>query len=90
MANFIAKAAAWLRPKMTAFNIFTFCLMVVNLTGTILNNHRNIACFYIWGLCNLIWGYINFSKGIFWQGTQNLIFLCLNVQGYLAWMKAAH
>ncbi len=80
---------AWFRPKCTLFNIVTFCIMVVNLCGTILNNHQNIACFYVWGLCNIIWGCINFSKGIFWQGVQNLIFLVLNVQGYLAWQSAA-
>lgn len=87
MLDFFSTCWAWMEPRLTFFNIFTFILMVVNLYGTILNNHQKISCFYIWGTCNIIWGCVNFSKGIFWQGVQNLIFLYLNIQGYLAWRR---
>lgn len=71
--------------RVSGFDIGTFLIMVVNLFGTVLNNHKRIEGFYVWALCNVLWACVNFSKGIFWQGIQNLIFLALNFQGILCW-----
>lgn len=75
--------------EFSLFNLGTFLIMVVNLSGTVLNSRQKISGFYIWGVCNILWACVNFSHGIFWQGVQNLIFLALNVYGLLCWRYTA-
>ena len=79
------KLMSFLGLDFTWFSVGTFLIMVINLYGTVLNSHQKKTGFFIWGFCNILWSCINFYKGIFWQGVQNIIFLGLNVYGYLCW-----
>jgi hypothetical protein len=36
-----------------------------------------------------LWAGVNFYKEIYWQGVQNIIFLGLNVYGFLCWKYGA-
>lgn len=75
----------------TWLDVGTFLIMVINFFGTFLNSRQKASGFFIWGLCNILWAYVNFfaPKGVFWQGIQNIIFIGFNIYGYLCWKYTA-
>jgi nicotinamide riboside transporter PnuC len=74
---------------MDMFQVCTFFIMVINTLGTILNSRQRVSGFFIWAFCNVLWGFVNFYKEIYWQGVQNLICLALNAYGILCWRYTA-
>lgn len=73
--------------EFTLFTIFTWCLTATTIYGTLLNSRQNKYGFLVWGLCNLMWLTIDFSRGIYAQAALYMVFIGFNVYGWMQWGK---
>ncbi|MDR2464275.1 MAG: nicotinamide mononucleotide transporter family protein [Holosporales bacterium] len=75
---------------MDYFQVGTTMIMIVNVYGSVLNSRQRVSCFFVWALGNVLWACVNFYKEIYAEGVQNIIFLGLNVYGFLCWKYTAN
>jgi len=55
--------------------------------GVVFNNHKLIACFYLWLLSNAITAGIHLDAGIYSLLIRDLIFFGLAIEGIYRWRK---
>jgi nicotinamide riboside transporter PnuC len=66
---------------------WTWILVLLGVIGVILNNHRRIECFYVWGITSFCWMIIDFQKGIYSQSALFAIYFMLAIHGWYNWKK---
>ena len=72
---------------MTRFELATWILTFITIFGTYLNSRMNKWGFLIWGLCNLVWMGVDFSRGIYAQAALYIVFIGFNIYGWVKWTK---
>lgn len=72
---------------MDSFTIFTWTLTATTILGTYLNSKQNKCGFLVWGLCNMLWLGVDFTRGIYAQAALYCIFIGFNVYGWMQWGK---
>ena len=70
---------------MNTFTIFTWLLTFVTIFGTYLNSKQNKYGFLVWGLCNMLWLGVDFTRGIYAQAALYVVFIGFNVYGWKQW-----
>ena len=60
---------------------------VLAVAGTVLNNQRRRACFYVWIVSNIITLIVHVQAGIWSLAARDAIFLVLAVDGLRRWRK---
>ena len=69
------------------FNIVTWSLAFLSITGGFLNARENIRGFYFWIVANIGWVSINIYKGIYAQAFLFIIYITLCIYGIKKWRK---
>ncbi len=72
---------------MNTFTIFTWLLTATTIFGTYLNSRQNKYGFLVWGLCNVLWLSVDFTRGIYAQAALYVVFIGFNVYGWRQWGK---
>ena len=72
---------------MDSFTIFTWILTSVTILGTYLNSRQNKYGFLIWGICNMLWLTVDFTRGIYAQAALYSVFIGFNIYGWMQWKK---
>lgn len=72
---------------MDNFTIFTWALTAVTIAGTYLNSKQNKYGFLVWGLCNMLWLGVDFTRGIYAQAALYVVFVGFNIYGWKQWGK---
>lgn len=72
---------------MDSFTIFTWTLTACTIAGTYLNSKQNKYGFLVWGLCNILWLGVDFTRGIYAQAALYVVFIGFNVYGWQQWGK---
>jgi nicotinamide riboside transporter PnuC len=60
---------------------------VLAVAGTVLNNQRRRACFYVWLVSNAITLTVHVSVGVWSLAARDLIFIVLAIDGLHRWRK---
>lgn len=62
--------------------------LILSLTGNILVNYKKRFGFVIWSVSNIVWIVVNFMSYFnVSQVVMYLVYLCLNIQGFIVWGK---
>jgi len=72
---------------MDIFSIFTWSLTAITIFGTYLNSRMNKYGFLVWGLCNLLWLGVDFTRGIYAQAALYIVFIVFNIYGWIKWKE---
>lgn len=72
---------------MDSFTIFTWTLTACTIAGTYLNSKQNKYGFLVWGLCNMLWLGVDFTRGIYAQAALYVVFIGFNIYGWKQWGK---
>lgn len=72
---------------MDIFSIFTWSLTAITIFGTYLNSRMNKYGFLVWGLCNLLWLGVDFTRGIYAQAALYIVFIGFNIYGWVKWKE---
>lgn len=72
---------------MDSFTIFTWALTACTIAGTYLNSKQNKYGFLVWGLCNMLWLGVDFTRGIYAQAALYVVFIGFNIYGWQQWGK---
>ena len=72
---------------MDIFTIFMWSLTAITIFGTYLNSRQNKYGFLVWGLCNMLWLGVDFTRGIYAQAALYVVFIGFNVYGWIQWGK---
>lgn len=67
--------------------ILTWLLTILSVYGVVLNIQHNRKCFYVWTFTNASWAVVDFSVGLYAQGTLFVIYTGLAVWGILKWKE---
>jgi len=62
---------------------------VIAVAGVLLNNRQNRACFVLWMLSNLVFGYIHAEAGMISLVGRDIIFYLLAIEGFRKWTNKA-
>ncbi len=60
-------------------------VVVLAVTGVILNNRKLISCFYFWTVTNSICAYLHWTAGMYALTVRDLVFLILAFEGWYRW-----
>lgn len=63
----------------------SWLIAALSLTGTVLNIQKRSECFYLWGLSNAAWVFIDLKKGLHAQALLFAIYFVLAVYGAWSW-----
>lgn len=69
------------------FEVVTWIVSILALTGTILNSSRNKYGFVLWFFTNLFWVIVDFHAGLYAQSALFLAYTLLAVKGLITWTK---
>jgi nicotinamide riboside transporter PnuC len=72
---------------MDIFTIFTWALTAITIFGTYLNAKQNQYGFIVWGICNMLWLGVDFTRGIYAQAALYVVFIGFNIYGWIQWKK---
>lgn len=64
-----------------------WALTAVSLTGTVLNIRKNIWCFYIWLIGDVLWCTLDFTSGTYGRALLDFVQVILAVCGIISWKK---
>lgn len=70
-----------------SFEIITWIVSLLALTGTILNSNRNKYGFILWFFTNLFWTVVDFKSGLYAQSALFAAYTVLAVKGMITWTK---
>lgn len=70
-----------------SFEIITWIISGMALTGTILNSNRNKYGFILWFITNLFWVIVDFRAGLYAQSALFFAYTLLAVSGLVTWTK---
>lgn len=65
----------------------TWILTTISLCGTVLNIRKNILCFYIWLLGDILWCLFDVIQGTYGRSTLDFVQVILSICGIVAWSK---
>lgn len=71
----------------SSMTVFSSILVVLSISGVILNNHKRIECFYIWMFTNASWFIVDLYYGIYPQAVLFFVYFILAVHGLITWRK---
>ena len=60
---------------------------VAALLGVWLNIRRNVGCFYVWSVTNLVWAFADFQHGLPAQAALQSVYAVLPVYGIVSWSR---
>lgn len=60
-------------------------LYFLGIIGVILNNHRRIECFYVWGFTSTAWMIIDWKAGLKVQSILFATYFILAIHGWWKW-----
>jgi nicotinamide riboside transporter PnuC len=60
---------------------------VLAVLGTVLNNRRRRACFWVWMACNLLTLPVHVYAGLWSLAARDVLFFILAVDGLIRWSK---
>lgn len=69
------------------FEVITWIVSALALTGTILNSNRNKSGFYLWLCTNMFWTVVDFRAGLYAQSALFGAYTLLAVKGLITWTK---
>lgn len=69
------------------FEVITWIVSALALTGTILNSNRNKWGFVLWFFTNLFWVIVDFKSGLYAQSALFFAYTLLAVKGIITWTK---
>lgn len=64
-----------------------WALTAVSLTGTVLNIRKNIWCFYIWLIGDILWCALDFTSGTYGRALLDFVQVILAICGIVSWKK---
>jgi nicotinamide riboside transporter PnuC len=67
------------------FDIFTWTITVISITGVVFNIRQDRRCFLCWIASNTSWAVIDYQKGLFAQAFLFFVYLILSVWGLWEW-----
>ena len=71
------------------FHIISILALLTSLFGNVLINYKKRVGFIVWFVSNVLWIVSNIVGTVNpWQIGLFLVYMCLNVQGWLNWKKA--
>ncbi|MDO4200451.1 MAG: nicotinamide mononucleotide transporter [Clostridia bacterium] len=65
----------------------TWFLTAISLSGTILNVRKNVLCFYIWLIGDILWCTFDFTQGMYGRSLLDFIQIILAICGIVSWKK---
>ncbi len=65
----------------------TWFLTAISLTETVLNIRKNILCFYIWLIGDILWCALDFHNGTYGRSLLDFVQVILAVCGIISWKK---
>ncbi len=65
----------------------TWFLTAISLIGTVLNIRKNILCFYIWLIGDILWCALDFHNGTYGRSLLDFVQIILAVCGIISWKK---
>ena len=65
----------------------TWFLTAISLIGTVLNIRKNILCFYIWFVGDVLWFTFDFTQGTYGRSILDFVQVILAVCGIFSWKK---
>ncbi len=60
---------------------------VIAVVGVILNNHRLIACFWLWLVSNAASAGLHIHAGMYSLAVRDAVFFALAIHGLVMWKK---
>lgn len=69
------------------FQVFTWVVTAITIYGTFLNSKQKKSGFIVWGICNVCWLLVDFSRGVYAQAFLYIVFIGFNIYGWLKWNK---
>ncbi len=70
-----------------SFEVVTWIVSLLALTGTILNSNRNKYGFLLWIATNLFWVVVDFRAGLYAQSALFAAYVVLAIKGILTWSR---
>ena len=70
-----------------SFEVITWIVSFLALTGTILNANRNKNGFYLWLGTNLFWTIVDFKAGLYAQSALFFAYTLLAIKGIVTWTQ---
>jgi hypothetical protein len=67
--------------------LFTWITTFLCLLGTVLNVKKNIWCFYIWSVANILWLAFDIFTGIYSRALLDFVQLIFALWGIKEWRK---
>ena len=64
-----------------------WALTAVSLTGTVLNIRKNIWCFYIWLIGDILWCTLDFTSDTYGRALLDFVQVILAICGIVSWKK---
>lgn len=64
-----------------------WALTAVSLTGTVLNIRKNIWCFYVWLIGDILWCTLDFTSGTYGRALLDFVQVILAVCRIISWKK---
>lgn len=65
----------------------TWLFTLICLAGNVLNCKKNIACFYLWTIGNVLWLIYDVKSGLYSRATLDGVQLLLGIYGIYEWKK---
>ena len=65
----------------------TWFLTAISLSGTILNVRKNVLCFYIWLIGDILWCTFDFTQRMYGRSLLDFIQIILAICGIISWRK---
>ena len=62
-------------------------LTVLSVIGSVLNARKMIACLYVWTVCNVGWGVVDFASGNYPRTFLDAFQLVVGLYGIWHWRK---
>lgn len=65
----------------------TWLLTTISLSGTILNVKKNILCFYVWLVGDVLWCVFDLAGRMYGRSALDFVQVILSICGIISWKK---
>ncbi len=65
----------------------TWFLTLISLTGTVLNVCKNISCFYVWLIGDILWCIFDLKSKTYGRALLDFVQVILAICGIFSWRK---
>ncbi len=66
---------------------FTWIIAVISITGSLFNVKKNVFCFYLWALCEILCCIIDIKNKHYGRAFLDIFCLGMNIYGIITWTK---